>query len=448
MAEKVVQMPGSPHSGLQLSSASGTGRGLGGDVPPASEAAIHAVAGGQSLSDQQRSYFEPLFGADFSGIRLHTGPSADQAAESIGALAYTRGRDVVFRRDHYRPDTESGQQLLAHELAHTVQQGSAPAKPPSADRSGGNIFSPLRLHSPEPSVLRLHRQEELHDRTLQELFVVTESLEAFQHAIEEWLARSVMSSAAREQALVGASNLAALHQQLLIGLEPGQTVRIQAALEAGQDRYEHVIFSTPGLTILDPLTITGSPQEAGRQEADSDSDGEVANCFPWTPADAGRTWALIARFLSEWGGDYSLASAHVSEERNQLHNCCDLSYTAASHYLTIIVESMGAFPAHCAYARLLAAGRTAQGLAVSGDESFNPMGHPIPRLTSIARRGNCPVSPFVPIVSSFQFSAADFVCNWQLFYPLYRAQGQQTRATRGLQRPQPPPQSEDTQAPQ
>lgn len=249
MAEKVLRMPGAAHSGLQLRSASGTGRGLGGDVPLASEAAIHAVAGGQSLSDQQRSYFEPLFGVDFSGVRLHTGPSADQAAESIGALAYTRGRDVVFRRDHYRPETESGQQLLAHELAHTVQQGSAPAKPPSADRSGGNIFSPLRLHSTEPSVLRLQRQEELHDRTLQELFVVTESFEAFQHAIEEWLARYVMSSAAREQALVRASNLAALHQQLLIGLDPGQTVRIQAALVAGQDRYERVMFSTPGLPI-------------------------------------------------------------------------------------------------------------------------------------------------------------------------------------------------------
>jgi hypothetical protein len=258
-----------------------------------------------------------------------------------------------------------------------------------------------------------------------------------------------MSSAAREEALVRASDLAALHQQLLIGLEPGQTVRIQATLEAGQDRYERVIFSTPGLTILDPIAITGSPQEAGSlQESDSDSDGEVYNCLPWTPADTGRTWGLIARFLSEWGGDYSLASAHVSEERNQLHNCCDLSYTAASHYLTIIVESMPWFPLHCGTARVLAAGRTAQGMAVSFDELSNPMGHPIPRLTSIARSGNCPVSPFDPIVSSFQASAADFICDWRIFYPLYRAQGQQTRSTRGLPRPQPPPQSEDTGAPQ
>ena len=274
MAEQVLRMPDTakglgspcrgscpechPPAGVLRKSAGAAERGVGGELPPASEAAIHAVAGGQSLSEQQRRYFEPLFGADFSGVRLHTGPSADLAAQSIGALAYTRGRDVVFRRDHYRPETESGQQLLAHELAHTVQQGSAPAKPSSADRSNGNFLSPLRTHSAESSVLRLQRQEELQNRTLQELFVVTESFEAFQLAMEEWLARYVMSSAAREQALVRASNLAALHHQLLIGLEPGQTVRIQATLEAGLDRYERVIFSTPGLTILDPIAITGA----------------------------------------------------------------------------------------------------------------------------------------------------------------------------------------------
>ncbi|MFM8275637.1 MAG: DUF4157 domain-containing protein [Cyanobium sp.] len=139
-----------PPAGLLRKSAGAAEHSAESDVPPASEAAIHAVAGGQSLSDQQRSYFEPLFGADFSGVRLHTGPAADQAAESIGALAYTRGRDVVFRGDHYQPDTPSGQKLLAHELAHTVQQGSAPAKTHPADRSNGNFFrhcscTPLNL---------------------------------------------------------------------------------------------------------------------------------------------------------------------------------------------------------------------------------------------------------------------------------------------------------------
>lgn len=166
MAEQVMRMPDAakspgspcrgscpecqPPAGLLRKTAGAAERGEGGELPPASEAAIHAVAGGQRPSEQQRSYFEPLFGADFSAVRLHTDTSADLAAESIGALAYTRGRDVVFRRDHYQPDTPSGQLLLAHELAHTVQQGSAPAKTPPADRSKGNFFlrsrcTPLNL---------------------------------------------------------------------------------------------------------------------------------------------------------------------------------------------------------------------------------------------------------------------------------------------------------------
>jgi hypothetical protein len=59
-------------------------------------------------------------------VRIHTGGSADAAARAVGALAYTRGSDIVFREDQYRPDTFAGRRLLAHELTHVVQQGHAP----------------------------------------------------------------------------------------------------------------------------------------------------------------------------------------------------------------------------------------------------------------------------------------------------------------------------------
>lgn len=182
--------------------------------------------------------------------------------------------------------------------------------------------------------------------------------------MEQWLARYVMSSATREEALVRASNLPALHRQLLIGM-PGQTVRTQATLEAGPDRYERVIFSTPGLTILDPIAITGSPPGA---ESDSDEAGSagggsagpvttllgypipetaltlyeraprfytLSHCDPWLPADTERTLSLINRYLSEANGDYGVAFAYYNHERNQPQNCCDLSYAAAGlfyHY--------------------------------------------------------------------------------------------------------------------
>ncbi len=102
------------------------------------EAKVDAVSGGRPLTDDQRGFFEPRFGTDFSRVRIHTGSSADTAARSVGALAFTRGSDIVFRGDQYRPHSFAGRQLLAHELTHVVQQGAAPnIQHRSANESGG-----------------------------------------------------------------------------------------------------------------------------------------------------------------------------------------------------------------------------------------------------------------------------------------------------------------------
>jgi hypothetical protein len=90
------------------------------------EAKVNAVSGGQQLTNEQREFFGPRFGVDFSSVRIHTDGSADAAARAVGAHAYTRGSHIVFRRDRYDPHSYTGRQLLAHELAHVVQQGTAP----------------------------------------------------------------------------------------------------------------------------------------------------------------------------------------------------------------------------------------------------------------------------------------------------------------------------------
>jgi zinc D-Ala-D-Ala carboxypeptidase len=100
----------------------------GGHAQPQVEAKVEAVGGGQRLTKQQRSFFEPRFGADFSQVRIHADSGADAAARAVGALAYTRGSDIVFRSDQYRPDTPAGGPLLAHELTHVVQQGAATSR--------------------------------------------------------------------------------------------------------------------------------------------------------------------------------------------------------------------------------------------------------------------------------------------------------------------------------
>jgi hypothetical protein len=117
MAERVI---GPAHGDAPSS----TLRSPGAPLPLPIEARVDSVrAGGQPLPQPLRQYFEPRFGVDFSAVRLHTGSAASQAAEDLHARAFTVGRDVVLGDGEYRPDSSDGRRLLAHELAHTVQQG-------------------------------------------------------------------------------------------------------------------------------------------------------------------------------------------------------------------------------------------------------------------------------------------------------------------------------------
>ena len=77
-----------------------------------------------------RTQMESHFGEDFNQVRVHADTHAGQAAERIGAKAYTVGQDVVFGRGRYAPDTGEGKRLLAHELAHVVQQRQGPTARP------------------------------------------------------------------------------------------------------------------------------------------------------------------------------------------------------------------------------------------------------------------------------------------------------------------------------
>jgi hypothetical protein len=90
------------------------------------EAAAAAVAsGGAPLSPDVLSYFEPRFGRDLSDVRVHADSGAAQAASRIDARAYTLGRDIAFASGEYMPVTREGRRLIAHELAHVVQQDAA-----------------------------------------------------------------------------------------------------------------------------------------------------------------------------------------------------------------------------------------------------------------------------------------------------------------------------------
>lgn len=79
---------------------------------------------GQPLDTATRNYFEPRLAWDLSNVRVHTDARAADSARRVNALAYTVGNNVVFGSGQYSPRTDSGKRLIAHELAHTVQQAS------------------------------------------------------------------------------------------------------------------------------------------------------------------------------------------------------------------------------------------------------------------------------------------------------------------------------------
>lgn len=90
---------------------------------PAAQSAIASLGSGAPLPASERAFFEPRFGADLSGVRVHDGAAADTASQSIQARAFTLGSDVAFARGEYRPGTGDGRRLMAHELAHVLQGG-------------------------------------------------------------------------------------------------------------------------------------------------------------------------------------------------------------------------------------------------------------------------------------------------------------------------------------
>jgi hypothetical protein len=88
-----------------------------------------ARGGGHSLDRTVQEQMGGTMGHDFSGVRVHTSSESDALNRQLSAKAFTTGQDVFFRQGTYNPNSSSGQELIAHELTHVVQQ--------SAGRVGG-----------------------------------------------------------------------------------------------------------------------------------------------------------------------------------------------------------------------------------------------------------------------------------------------------------------------
>lgn len=81
---------------------------------------------GESLPQDLKHEMSQKMGADFSSINIHTGTGAARLNRKLGARAFTYGQDIYFDSGAFNPESSAGKRLLAHELTHTVQQGSSP----------------------------------------------------------------------------------------------------------------------------------------------------------------------------------------------------------------------------------------------------------------------------------------------------------------------------------
>lgn len=96
------------------------------EVDEETAAAIDNSRGsGQALDGQMAQRAGQTMGRDFSDVTVHTDSSADQLSRQLGAKAFTTGNDIYFREGAYNPGSSDGQHLIAHELTHVAQQGSA-----------------------------------------------------------------------------------------------------------------------------------------------------------------------------------------------------------------------------------------------------------------------------------------------------------------------------------
>ena len=138
---------------LQMKSAFSEGV-IEGDASPDLEDGIQRARGnGQALAPTLQMQMGQAMGADFSGVRVHTDTQSDQLSRSIQAKAFTTGQDIFFRQGAYQPGSRGGQELIAHELTHVVQQNGRsvqrslqPSKPVQKHSTAKTLSSSNAIH--------------------------------------------------------------------------------------------------------------------------------------------------------------------------------------------------------------------------------------------------------------------------------------------------------------
>jgi hypothetical protein len=139
---------------------------------------------GQPIDAHAGAFMQRRFGYDFSGVRIHADAQAAASARAVNALAYTVGRDVVFGAGRYQPDSPGGRRLLAHELAHVVQQRGGAAT--------------LRRAIETTTVARMSRDQLFGDGTLTNAGINLEAFQIYLKAQADWFTETSLTPKDRD----------------------------------------------------------------------------------------------------------------------------------------------------------------------------------------------------------------------------------------------------------
>jgi len=114
------------------------------DVPESVQQTLGAAGGGgAALQPDLREEMESAFAADFGDVRIHTGGTAAKLNHDLHARAFTHGSDIYFNTGEFQPHSQSGRHLLAHELAHVLQQSTPAIQREEKDKGGESDTSCL-----------------------------------------------------------------------------------------------------------------------------------------------------------------------------------------------------------------------------------------------------------------------------------------------------------------
>ncbi len=267
---------------------------------PDLEKSIQGMKGnGQPLAENIRQPMEQAFGTDFSRVKIHSDSQSDQLNQSIQAKAFTTGQDIFFRQGEYAPGTRGGQELIAHELTHTLQQtGTTPLHSSSQsdkEQSSTSSYSPIPLSAAPSNLIS-------RDPIAEAATAKTQAGEAINHLNTALTKANSVASVATEALKVIGSTTQKIRQQAtnakqiadeVTDLQQQVTTAAQAARDAANKAQAETVVD------FDPAANTNEVSNA-KVAIDANADAKIAEVTQIAITALADTVTTIADTLNQY----------------------------------------------------------------------------------------------------------------------------------------------------